>query len=109
MAEAAAHFLGEHDFSAMRAANCPATTTVRRVRMLEVVGESGGDIAVTIEATAFLKHMVRNVVGTLIEVGHHKREPGSIPGLLASRDRTLAGPTAPGAGLTLVRVDYGPR
>lgn len=109
MRAAAAHLVGEHDFSAFRAADCPARTTVRVLRLLEVDGRAGGDVTVAVEATAFLKHMVRNLVGTLIEVGHGKRVPASMPGLLAGRDRTRAGPTAPPQGLTLVRVDYGPR
>lgn len=106
MREAAGHLLGEHDFSAFRASDCPAKTTRRVLRVLDVVGEAGGEITVAAEATAFLKHMVRNLVGTLVEVGHGKRAPGSMPDLLASGDRTRAGVTAPPQGLTLVRVDY---
>jgi tRNA pseudouridine38-40 synthase len=106
MREAAGYLLGEHDFSAFRASDCPAKTTRRLLRVLDVSGEAGGEITVAAEATAFLKHMVRNLVGTLVEVGHGKRAPGSMPGLLASGDRTRAGVTAPPQGLTLVRVDY---
>lgn len=106
MRVAAAHLLGEHDFSAFRASDCPAKTTRRIVRVLDVVGESGGEVLVAAEATAFLKHMVRNLVGTLAEVGHGKRDPASMPALLAGGDRTKAGVTAPPQGLTLVRVDY---
>jgi tRNA pseudouridine38-40 synthase len=62
---------------------------------------------VVAEATAFLKHMVRNLVGTLVEVGLGAREPGSMEALLASRDRTRAGRTAPARGLTLEEVFYG--
>jgi tRNA pseudouridine38-40 synthase len=64
---------------------------------------------VRVEATAFLKHMVRNIVGTLVEVGHGRREGASLPALLASRDRTLAGPTAPPHGLVLDEVFYLPQ
>ena len=59
-----------------------------------------------VEATAFVKHMVRNVVGTLVEVGLGKRTPGSLPALLASRDRRAAGRTAPPQGLFLEEVFY---
>ena len=107
MREAARHLLGEHDFSAFRAADCPARTTRRVLRRFDVEGE--GEILITVEATAFLKHMVRNLVGTLVEVGLGRREVESIPALLASGDRTRAGPTAPPQGLSMVRVFYDPR
>jgi tRNA pseudouridine38-40 synthase len=79
------------------------------VRRLELVAAGGGRIDVVFEATAFVKHMVRNVTGTLVEVGRGKRDPASIPALLASGDRTLAGPTAPPHGLCLEEVFYGDR
>lgn len=109
MREAAAAFLGEHDFSAFRAADCPAKTTRRVLRRFDVEGERGGTIVLTVEATAFLKQMVRNMVGTLVEVGLGKRPPASIAALLAEGDRTKAGPTAPPQGLTMDRVFYEPR
>jgi tRNA pseudouridine38-40 synthase len=76
------------------------------VRRLDVIGEAGGRIELVFEATAFVKHMVRNVVGTLVEVGQGKRPPGSLPALLASGDRREAGPTAPPQGLCLEEVFY---
>ena len=105
------HLLGERDFSALRAADCPARTTVREVRHLSLRVTALRDaelIELRIEATAFLKHMVRNLVGTIVEVGHGKRSPESVRDLLASRDRTLAGPTAPPHGLVLDQVFYLP-
>lgn len=107
MREAAPALLGRHDFSALRAADCPARTTVREIRRLEIV-EQGPGIEVTVEATAFLKHMIRNLVGTLVEVGHGRRAPASLPALLEGRDRTRAGPTAPPHGLVLDEVFYLP-
>jgi tRNA pseudouridine38-40 synthase len=111
MQEALAHLTGPVDFAALRAANCPARTTVREVRELSLRVQplaTGELIELRIEATAFLKHMVRNIAGTLVEIGHGKRAPGSLPDLLASRDRTQAGPTAPPQGLVLDEVFYLP-
>jgi tRNA pseudouridine38-40 synthase len=107
MRRAAPALLGTHDFSALRAADCPARTTVREIRRLEIE-RSGARIVVTVEATAFLKHMVRNIVGTLVEVGHGRRAADSLPDLIAGRDRTRAGPTAPPHGLALDEVFYLP-
>jgi tRNA pseudouridine38-40 synthase len=108
MARACAHLVGERDFACFRAANCPAKTTVRRMDRAEL-RHDGDELVFTVEATAFLKQMVRAIVGTLVEVGQGKRDPDSIPALLASRDRTKAGMTAPAQGLTLDEVFYGPR
>lgn len=105
MSRAACVLVGRHDFAAFRAADCEAATTVREVRRLEVVPD-GARIEVEIEATAFLKHMVRNVVGTLVEVGLGRRREDSVGEVLEGRDRTLAGATAPAHGLCLVRVFY---
>ncbi len=104
MREGAKHFLGEHDFSAFRAADCPAKTTRRVMRRFDVEGER--DLVITVEATAFLKQMVRNLVGTLVEVGIGRRPPESIAQLLLGGDRTKAGPTAPPQGLTMAKVFY---
>ena len=107
MRAAAAPLLGRHDFAAFQAADCEAHHAVRDVSRLEVTGDPGGRIEVVVEATAFVKHMVRNVVGTLVEVGLGRRAPDSIGELLASRDRRRAGPTAPAQGLCLEAVFYG--
>jgi len=107
MRRAAPALLGSHDFSALRAADCPARTTVREIRKLEIRQE-GERVEVVVEATAFLKHMVRNIVGTLVEVGHGRRDPDSLAALLLGRDRTRAGPTAPAHGLLLDEVFYLP-
>jgi tRNA pseudouridine38-40 synthase len=106
MRAAARHLLGRHDFAAFQAADCASEHAVREVRRLEVAGDGGGRIEVTAEATAFVKHMVRNIVGTLVEVGQGRRDAGSIPSLLASRDRKAAGRTAPPQGLCLEEVFY---
>ena len=106
MRAAATHLLGRHDFGAFRATDCEAQHAVRELRRLDVEDGGAGRIEVVAEATAFLKHMVRNLVGTLVEVGLGAREPGSMPALLESRDRALAGRTAPPQGLVLEEVFY---
>ena len=96
---------GEHDFSSFRAAGCDAAHPVRKVYRTSV--EARGELLVyTIEATAFLRHMVRNIVGTLVEVGVGLRAPSLFGELLEARDRTKAGPTAPPHGLYLLEVKY---
>ena len=106
MADAAAALIGEHDFAAFRGADpVPQRSTVRRV--LETTLRAEASLVVyRIEATGFLKHMVRNIIGTLVEVGRGERLPSSMRAVLESRDRTQAGPTAPPHGLVLVAVRY---
>ena len=105
MSEAISALEGEHDFSSFQAAGCDAAHPVRRVYR-NSLEQSGALIIYTIEATAFLRHMVRNIVGTLVEVGRGERSPQQFAELLGARDRTQAGPTAPGHGLFLVEVKY---
>lgn len=73
MREGAALLLGRHDFSAFRAADCAAPHAVREVTSVDVSGAAGEEIAITVDGTAFLKHMVRNIVGTLVQVGRGKQ------------------------------------
>ncbi len=105
MDEAARPLLGTHDFAAFRAANCEAPTTLRTLRELSILS-SLDLIQFEVEGTAFLKHMVRNLVGTLVEVGRGRRPVTWVAEVLASRDRSRAGPTAPPQGLVLVEVRY---
>jgi tRNA pseudouridine38-40 synthase len=70
------------------------------------LNQTGDLVVFTIEATAFLRHMARNIIGTLVEVGRQQRPPHSLAELLEARDRTQAGPTAPPHGLFLVEVKY---
>jgi tRNA pseudouridine38-40 synthase len=105
MREAAQQLCGEHDFRAFRASDCERRTTVRVVRRLEL-DRQGAVLAVEIEATAFLKNMVRILVGTLVDLGRGQIAPEAIARMLATGDRAAGGMTAPPQGLTLVRVIY---
>jgi tRNA pseudouridine38-40 synthase len=96
---------GEHDFSSFRAAGCDAAHPVRKVYRA-AIDQRGELLVFTIEATAFLRHMVRNIVGTLVEVGRGERSPEGFRELLAARDRTKGGDTAPAHGLFLLEVTY---
>lgn len=96
---------GEHDFSCFRAAGCGAATPVRRVFHNRLYRWEEHWVY-RIEATGYLRHMVRNIVGTLVETGLGERDVDGLPGLMESRDRRLAGPTAPARGLFLVEVGY---
>jgi tRNA pseudouridine38-40 synthase len=102
---AAASLVGEHDFRAFRASDCDRKTTNRIVRRLDV-DRQGPLLTFDIEATAFLKNMVRIVVGTLIDVGRGRIPEDATTRMLATGDRAAGGMTAPAAGLTLLRVLY---
>ncbi|MGH8687692.1 MAG: tRNA pseudouridine(38-40) synthase TruA [Burkholderiales bacterium] len=108
MREAARHLTGEHDFSAFRSAECQAKTPVRTVHSLDIERD-GERIEFVLRANAFLHHMVRNIVGTLVYVGRGRHSPGWAGELLASRDRALAAPTFAAEGLYLERVEYAAR
>ena len=106
MAEGARHLVGSHDFSAFRASDCQAAHARRVISRLDVTGTSGEEIVFLVEGTAFLKHMVRNLVGTLIEVGRGRQSAEWMREVLEGRDRRKAGPTAPPQGLCLDEVFY---
>jgi tRNA pseudouridine38-40 synthase len=106
MSKAAEAFVGRHDFAALQAAGSDVESTLRTLKRLEVEQESPGELVFWAEADGFLRHMVRNLVGTLLEVGSGRRSIDSMTELLACGDRRRAGPTAPAAGLTLMRVFY---
>jgi tRNA pseudouridine38-40 synthase len=106
MSKAAEAFVGPHDFAALQGAGSEVECTVRTVAQLQIDADSEGAIAFSVEGDGFLRHMVRNLVGTLLEVGSGRRPIESMAELLAGGDRRRAGPTAPAHGLTLVRVFY---
>lgn len=108
MREAAAHLVGEHDFSAFRAAECQAKSPVKQLYQAEV-SRRGDSVIFEFRANAFLHHMVRNLVGALVYVGKGNQAPEWIPALLREGDRRLAAPTFSAAGLYLCSIEYEPR
>lgn len=105
MRQAAALFVGEHDFSAFRATGCSARTTVRRIFSVDVTAAEDL-IHVDVRGTGFLRNMIRIMVGTLVEVGRGKRPPEEIGDMLIDCRRAQAGITAPPQGLCLMEVFY---
>jgi len=105
MRAAARHLRGEHDFSAFRSAECQAKTPVRTLLGLEIEAR-GERIDFVLRANAFLHHMVRNIVGTLVYVGKGKHPPAWAGEVLESRERARAAPTFAAEGLYLERVEY---
>jgi len=97
--------IGEHDFSSFRSSQCQANNPVRNIEYIRWTRQ-GSLMVMEIKANAFLHHMVRNIVGTLLEIGRGQRDKAWLERVLAARDRTQAGPTAAPWGLYLVGVDY---
>lgn len=107
---------GRHDFSSFRGSGCGARETLKNIYSLEVerveelsflfAGFRGSFIRISIEADGFLRHMVRNITGTLAEVGRKRMEAGSVREIIEKRERSSAGPTAPAKGLFLEKVTY---
>ncbi|MBI5025968.1 MAG: tRNA pseudouridine(38-40) synthase TruA [Nitrospirae bacterium] len=116
MREAAAYLIGEHDFKSFQGSGCSSKTTVRKTTTIELSEHSSLEfmtvrldvplIKIRIEGDSFLRHMVRNIVGTLVEVGRGKLTPLRVEEIIGLRDRRLSGPTAPAQGLFLEKVIY---
>ena len=114
MVEAARLFEGEHDFTSFAAADAQEEEDIKsRVRVIfrsRFLWRPRSSMFVyEVTGNGFLRHMVRNIVGTLVEVGRDKLAPADIPRILAAHDRTQAGPTASAQGLCLTNVEYGNR
>ena len=105
MMREARHLIGRHDFKAFQARDKKERGSVRTIKRLTVKRE-GDCVYFDIVADGFLYHMVRNIAGTLIYVGRGKMPRGSIKRILRSKNRSLAGPTAPGKGLCLMKIKY---
>jgi tRNA pseudouridine38-40 synthase len=108
MTQAAAALVGTHDFSAFRAAECQAKTPTKTLTEVAITVE-GDLLRFDFRADAFLQHMIRNLVGSLVYVGAGKHRPAWIAELLAARDRTRAAPTFAPDGLHFTGADYDPR
>lgn len=116
MKEAAGFLLGTHDYSSFRASGCSSKNPVRSIESIDITVLSSVDfisfhfdgpaIKISIRARSFLRHMVRNIIGTLVETGRGKISPLKIKEILTSKDRCLAGQTAPACGLFLEKIDY---
>ncbi len=106
MVQAARALKGRHDFSSFMGVGSPVKTTVREIFDFEIFGK-GSRVFFSIRGSGFLRHMVRNIVGTLIPVGRGEMTSRDVERILALKDRTQAGPTAPPQGLYLVEVEYG--
>lgn len=105
MSAATQHLIGEHDFSAFRGADCQAKTTIRRVNYI-TLNQQDEFITLNIQANAFLHHMVRNIVGVLLAIGHGDKEIAWAQEVLQSRQRRYGGITAAPHGLCLMKVEY---
>ncbi len=97
-------WVGRHDFAACQGAGSAAKTTVRTLEAIAIAGATGAEIQMDFRGEGFLRHMVRNLAGTLIEIGLGRRAPAEASEILSSCDRARAGPTAPALGLQLVAV-----
>ena len=106
MARAAQTLCGTHDFKAFEGAGSPRATTVRTVHRAELTTDDEGRIIFDIEGNGFLRFMVRNIVGTLVDIGMDKRGQAEMAAILAVGDRSRCGATAPPCGLCLMRVHY---
>ncbi|MBV7487054.1 tRNA pseudouridine(38-40) synthase TruA [Bordetella sp. BOR01] len=105
MRQAAAALLGEHDFSSFRSSQCQARHPVRTLHRLDI-DERGPFLIFTLRANAFLHHMVRNLIGALLQIGQGRQPVHWMPALLAARDRRLAAPTFAPDGLYLSAIEY---
>lgn len=105
MRKAAGYLLGEHDFKSFTSAKKGKKSTVRRIDEIRITRE-GDMLSFSFKGNGFLYHMIRILMGTLLEVGRGERDPESIPALIASCDREKAGPLVPAKGLTLVEIYF---
>ncbi len=105
MIRAAEALTGQHDFTAFTVSSSEVRSHVRNIEMIRIEEETSG-LAIVVIADGFLRYMVRTIAGTLIDIGRGHREANEMAAILESRDRGRAGPCAPAAGLTLMRVDY---
>ncbi len=116
MESAAKHLIGKHDFSSFRASGCGANNPLREIMDIEMLNNDRLDfmnisfntpvIMIRVTGNAFLRHMVRNIAGTLVSIGRNKISSDKILDILEAKDRQAAGPTAPASGLFLEKIDF---
>ena len=106
MKQAAGYLIGRYDFSCFCATGSSVKDRTRTVKSVSIIKGDDGLLEITIEAQGFLRYMVRNIVGTLVEIGRGKRKPSEMKEIIDSRDRNIAGITAPACGLYLKEVKY---
>ena len=106
MEQAAQYLIGRHDFSSFCATGTHVKDRHRTVTGINIDRDEDGLLEITVEAQGFLKYMVRNIIGTLVEVGRGKRKPEGMKVIIESRNRNIAGVTAPACGLFLKEVKY---
>ena len=105
MRSASKHLVGTHDFKSYAASDHQGHTTIRTIKRINVESMDADLIRFEVTGTGFLKQMVRNLVGSLMEVGREHRSPDWVESVLNAQDRSAAGPTAPARGLTLWHSD----
>jgi tRNA pseudouridine38-40 synthase len=105
MRKAASYLIGKHDFSSFRAAQCQSSSPVKTISNIEITRE-GENIEIYVSAISFLHHMVRNIVGNLLQVGKGIWPPEKMKEILEQRNRSRGAPTAPAEGLYFLKVDY---
>ena len=105
MQQAANHLIGNHDFSSFRSSICQANNPIKTMDKIEII-QKGEDIEVYFSALSYMHHMVRNIMGSLINVGNGFWPPEKMQEILVAKDRRACGPTAPAQGLYFLRVDY---
>ena len=109
MREAAALLVGEHDFSAFRSSECQAKSPVRTIHEFRIEEKADGRLDFVVRANAFLHHMVRNLIGTLVYVGKGGLSPSQVREILLAKDRGKAAPTFGPEGLYLESIEYEPK
>ncbi len=105
MRQASADLIGTHDFTSFAASDGSHKTAERTILTYAITSDSDGVIELRVTGTAFLKQMVRNLTGTLVDIGRGRLSPNCIPEIIAAKDRRHAGPTAPARGLTLEKIE----
>jgi tRNA pseudouridine38-40 synthase len=106
MRAAISHIIGRHDFKSFEGTGSPRQHTTRQIYSAELIEQKNGFLIFHIEADGFLRYMVRNIVGTLVDVGMQKLTLDDFKRILDSKDRSQASATAPAQGLTLIKVNY---